>query len=352
MSVTEIGSPAATTRLSAAFRAPTEARPPIWLMRQAGRYLPEYRATRGEAGSFLDLCYNPRLAVEVALQPLRRFDLDAAILFSDILVIPDGLGQPLRFEEGVGPLLLRLEDGGDVGRLSLERMRSHLAPVYETVARLRAELPRDISLIGFSGAPWTIATYMLEGRSSREFQLAKHWAYARQEDFRALVDLLVEGIVSHLSAQVEAGADVLQIFDTWAGVFDDRGFAVWVEEPIRRIVARLKARYPRVPVIVFARGAGARFAGLAGRTGADGLGLDYTVPLAWARQTIQPETTIQGNLDPALLRLGGEAMERAIDDILAAWRGGRFIFNLGHGILPDTPPQHVAALVRRVRGEA
>lgn len=352
MSVTEINSPAATTRLSAAFRAPTAGSPPIWLMRQAGRYLPEYRATRAEAGSFLDLCYNPRLAVEVALQPLRRFDLDAAILFSDILVIPDGLGQPLRFEEGVGPVLMRLEDTADVARLSLERMRAHLEPVYETVSRLRAELPRAVSLIGFSGAPWTVATYMLEGRGSREFHLAKYWAYARPEDFRVLIDLLVEATVSHLSAQVDAGADVLQLFDTWAGVFDDRGFAAWVEDPIRRIVARLKARYPQVPVIVFARGAGARLAGLARRLGADGLGLDPTVPLAWARETVQPETTVQGNLDPAILRIGGEAMERAIDDVLAAWRGGRFIFNLGHGILPDTPPQHVAALVRRVRGEA
>lgn len=351
MPVTELHSPVATTRLSAAFRVPTGARPPIWLMRQAGRYLSEYRATRAEAGSFLDLCYNPRLAVEVALQPLRRFDLDAAILFSDILVIPDGLGQSLRFEEGVGPVLMRIEDGSDVARLSLERMRRHLAPVYETVTRLRGELPRDVSLIGFSGAPWTIATYMLEGRSSREFPLAKHWAYARPDDFRALVDLLVEAIVTHLSAQAEAGADVLQLFDTWAGVFDDRGFADWVESPIRRIVSRLKAAYPRVPIIVFARGAGARLAGFAARTGADGLGLDCTVPLAWAKTEVQPETTIQGNLDPAILRIGGSAMDRAIDDILAAWTGGRFIFNLGHGIPPDTPPQHVAALVRRVRGE-
>lgn len=350
MSVTEINSPAATTRLSAAFRAPTGAKPPIWLMRQAGRYLPEYRATRAEAGSFLDLCYNPRLAVEVALQPLRRFDLDAAILFSDILVIPDGLGQPLRFDEGVGPVLMRLEETGDVARLSLERMQAHLAPVYETVARLRAELPRDVSLIGFSGAPWTIATYMLEGRGSREFHLAKYWAYARPDDFRTLIDLLVEAIVSHLSAQVAAGADVLQIFDTWAGVLDDRGFDAWVEAPIRRIVRQLRARHPQVPVIVFARGAGARFAGLAARTGAEGIGLDCTVPLAWAKAEVQPDATIQGNLDPAILRIGGEAMARAIDDILAAWQGGRFIFNLGHGILPDTPPEHVAALVRRVRG--
>ncbi len=349
MPVTELNSSAATTRLSAAFQAPA-ARPPIWLMRQAGRYLPEYRETRAEAGSFLDLCYNPRLAVEVALQPLRRFDLDAAILFSDILVIPDGLGQPVRFDEGVGPVLMRLEDTADFAPLSLERMRAHLAPVYETVDRLRAELPRDVSLIGFSGAPWTIATYMLEGRSSREFTLGKYWAYARPEDFRVLVEILVEAVTAHLSAQVEAGADVLQLFDSWAGVLDDWGFRTWVEAPIRAIVGKLKARHPKVPVILFARGAGARFAGLAARTGVDAVALDCTVPLAWARETVQSETVIQGNLDPAILRIGGPAMERAVADILAAWASGRFIFNLGHGILPDTPPQHVAALVRQVRG--
>ncbi len=330
-------------------------RPPIWLMRQAGRYLPEYRQVRARAGSFLDLCYSPDLAMEVALQPIRRFDLDAAILFSDILVIPDGLGQMTRFKEGVGPVLMRLEETADFAALSLTRMESHLAPVYDAVAKLRAALPGEVTLIGFSGAPWTIATYMLEGRSSREFALAKYWAYARPEDFSRLIEILVEAVVLHLSAQVRAGAQALQIFDTWAGVFDDWGFRHWAEDPIARIVTRIKRTFPHVPVLVFARGAGARFDGLAERLGkADGLALDSMVPLPWARDVVQKQTLIQGNLDPAILRIGGPAMERAVRDILAAWGDGRFIFNLGHGILPDTPPQHVEALIRLIRngGEA
>ncbi len=337
------------SRLLSAFSGSCQDYPPIWLMRQAGRYLPEYREVRAKAGSFLDLCYSPKYAAEVALQPIRRFDLDAAILFSDILVIPDGLGQMTRFDEGVGPVLLRLEGPDDFSLLSLTRMETHLVPVYQTVADLRATLPREVALIGFSGAPWTLATYMLEGKSSREFALAKYWAYVRQEDFAHLVDILVEAVVLHLSLQVKAGAQVLQIFDSWAGVLDDWGFRRWVEEPIARITARLKRDFPEVPILVFARGAGAQFDGLAGRIGADGLALDSMVPLAWARDVVQPQTLIQGNLDPAILRIGGPAMDRAVNDILTAWKGGRFIFNLGHGILPDTPPQHVAALVRLIR---
>ena len=347
--MTQIQTPVSVNRMLAAFAAPNAGRPPVWLMRQAGRYLPEYKLTRAEAGSFLDLCYNPRLAVEVALQPLRRFDLDAAILFSDILVIPDGLGQPVRFEEGIGPVLLRLEDTADFAALSVERMIKHLAPVYETVDRLRTAVPRETALIGFSGAPWTLATYMLEGRGTREFHLAKYWAYARPDDFVVLIDILVDAVVEHLSAQVRAGAEILQIFDSWAGVLDDWGFRRWVETPIKRIVAKLKARHPSVPILLFARGAGARHAGLAARVGVDGVALDCTVPLPWGRESVQADTVVQGNLDPVILRIGGAAMQRAVNDILEAFGGGRFIFNLGHGILPDTPPEHVAALVNMVK---
>ncbi len=318
-------------------------------MRQAGRYLAEYRAVRAEAGSFLDLCYSPKLAADVALQPIRRFDLDAAILFSDILVIPDGLGQMIRFDEGVGPVLMRLEGTGDFAALSLRRMETFLAPVYETVSILRAKLPKEVALIGFSGAPWTIATYMMEGKSSREFEIAKYWAYARPDDFSRLIDILVEAVVLHLLAQVRAGAEVLQIFDTWAGVFDEWGFQRWVEAPLTQIVTRVKAVCLTVPILVFTQGAGARYDGLAARLGADGLALDSAVPLAWGRDVLQKQTLIQGNLDPATLRIGGSAMERAVRDILEAWNGGRFIFNLGHGILPDTPPQHVEALIRLIR---
>jgi len=352
MSVTQIQTPVSVNRLLAAFTTPNSGQPPVWLMRQAGRYLPEYKATRAEAGSFLDLCYNPRLAVEVALQPLRRFDLDAAILFSDILVIPDGLGQPVRFEEGVGHLLKRIEKAIDFSKFSVPRMLAHLAPVYETVDRLRAALPHETALIGFSGAPWTLATYMLEGRSTREFHRAKYWAYAEPDDFGALVEILVEAVVSHLSAQARAGAQVLQIFDSWAGVLDDWGFRRWVEDPVRRIATQLKALHPPVPILLFARGAGARHAGLAERVGVDGVALDCTVPLQWARESVQSGTLVQGNLDPVILRIGGTAMQRAVTAIVEAFQGGRFVFNLGHGILPDTPSEHVAALVSMVREAA
>lgn len=338
-------------RLLSAFSGPSRDYPPVWLMRQAGRYLAEYRAVRAEAGSFLDLCYSPRLAAEVALQPIRRFDLDAAILFSDILVIPDGLGQVIRFDEGVGPVLMRLEGTGDFAALSLRRMETFLAPVYEAVSILRAKLPKEVALIGFSGAPWTIATYMMEGKSSREFEIAKYWAYARPDDFSRLIDILVEAVVSHLVAQVRAGAEVLQIFDTWAGIFDEWGFRRWVEAPLARIVTQVKTACPTVPILVFARGAGAHYDGLAARLGADGLALDSTVSLTWGRDVLQKQTLIQGNLDPAILRIGGSAMERSVRDILAAWKDGRFIFNLGHGILPDTPPQHVEALIRLIRNQ-
>jgi len=340
------------SRLISAFSGPSEGSPPIWLMRQAGRYLPEYRAVRAEAGSFLDLCYSPRHAVEVALQPLRRFDLDAAILFSDILVIPDGLGQTVRFDEGVGPVLMRLEKTGDFARLSLGRMERHLEPVYETVSLLRDALPADKALIGFSGAPWTLATYMMEGRSSREFQIAKYWAYMRSDDFARLIGVLVEAVALHLLAQVKAGADVLQIFDTWAGVFDDWGFGEWVEKPIAAVIRKVRAKYPNIPILVFARGAGQHLDGFAARIGADGLALDWSVPLSWGRDVLQKQTLVQGNLDPGLLRLGGAPMERAVSAIVDSWRGGRFIFNLGHGILPDTPPQHVEAMIRLIRTEA
>jgi len=349
--VTQTFSPA-KSRLISAFSGPAKGSPPIWLMRQAGRYLAEYRQVRAEAGSFLDLCYTPKLAMEVALQPLRRFDLDAAILFSDILVIPDGLGQTVRFDEGVGPVLMRLEKTGDFARLSLGRMERHLEPVYETVSLLRDALPADKALIGFSGAPWTLATYMMEGRGSREFQIAKYWAYARPDDFDRLIGVLVEAVALHLSAQVKAGANVLQIFDTWAGVFDDWGFSTWVEKPIAAVIRKVKAKHPEIPILVFARGAGLHLDGFAARIGADGLALDWGVPLSWGRDVLQKQTLIQGNLDPGLLRLGGSAMERAVSAILEAWRGGRFIFNLGHGILPDTPPQHVEAMVRLIRSEA
>jgi len=321
----------------------------MWLMRQAGRYLPEYRATRAEAGSFLDLCYNPKLATEVAIQPLRRFDLDATILFSDILVIPHGLGQPVRFEEGIGPILDPICSAKDLKGFDVDAMIKKLSPVYETVDLMRSSIDKDVTLIGFTGAPWTVATYMIEGKGTREFIKGKLWAYSRQDEFKALIELLVEAITAHLCAQVKAGAEVLQIFDTWAGIFDDWAFKTWVEQPIAQIIKNVKSLYPTIPILVFARSAGARYDGLAQRIGADGLSLDCTVPLDWGRDVVQSQTLIQGNLDPIVLTIGGEPMKAALAKILDAWCGGRFIFNLGHGIPPQTPPENVAEMVDFVR---
>jgi uroporphyrinogen decarboxylase len=322
--------------------------PPIWVMRQAGRYLPEYRATRAEAGGFLDLCYNPRLATEVTLQPIRRYGFDAAILFSDILVMPDALGQPVRFAEGEGPLLdpIRLDE---IGRLDPDRVERHLAPVFETVATLRARLPDETTLLGFCGAPWTVATYMIAGRGTPDQQPARRAALTDPDGFQRLMDLLVEASVRYLARQIEAGADAVQIFDSWAGVLDDAEFARWVTEPNRRIVEGLRARIPGARVIGFPKGAGAMLEGYVAATGVDAVGLDWTVPLAFARERLQPVTAVQGNLDPLRVILGGRPMEEGIDRILAELGDGRLIFNLGHGITPEADPATVGRLVERVR---
>ncbi|MEJ1159710.1 uroporphyrinogen decarboxylase [Prosthecomicrobium sp. N25] len=322
--------------------------PPIWIMRQAGRYLPEYRATRAEAGGFLDLCYNPRLATEVTLQPIRRYGFDAAILFSDILVMPDALGQPVRFAEGEGPLLdpIRLDE---VGRLDPSRIDAHLAPVFEAVASIRAKLPAETTLLGFCGAPWTVATYMIAGRGTPDQGPARRAALSDPEGFQRLMDLLVEASVRYLARQIEAGADAVQIFDSWAGVLDDLEFGRWVVEPNRRIVEGLRALKPEARVIGFPKGAGAMLEDYVSRTGVDAVGLDWTVPLSYARDRLQPRTAVQGNLDPLRVILGGRPMEEGIDRILAELGQGRLIFNLGHGITPDADPETVGRLVERVR---
>lgn len=325
--------------------------PPIWLMRQAGRYLPEYRALRAEAGSFLDLCYNPELACEVTLQPIRRFGFDAAILFSDILVIPHALGQKLWFEEGRGPRLEPLQGAGDLVSLDPGRIEERLQPVFATLGRLQKSLPAETTLIGFAGAPWTVASYMIEGGSSRDFLKAKRWAYGDPEGFARLIGLLVEATAGYLIAQVEAGAEVLQIFDSWSGVWPEPEFRRWCLAPQREIVRRVKAAHPQVPIIVFPRGAGPLYAAVAEEVGADALSLDTTVPLDWAARHLQPKVAVQGNLDPALLLVGGEAQDAAVDRILEQLGEGRFIFNLGHGIDKHTPPEHVARLVERVRAQ-
>jgi uroporphyrinogen decarboxylase len=323
--------------------------PPIWLMRQAGRYLPEYRALRAEAGSFLNLCFTPELAVEVTLQPIRRFGFDAAILFSDILVVPHALGQSVSYREGEGPMLTPLRGVADIARLDPARLHDTLAPVYETVRRLAGALPGEIALIGFAGAPWTVATYMVEGGTSRDFRHTKLMAYREPDAFAALIDRLVEATVSYLLAQVAAGAEIIQLFDTWAGVLPEPAFRRWVIEPTRQIVTALREAHAELPVIGFPRGAGALYPDYLAATGVTAVSLDTGFPLGFARDVLQPKAAVQGNLDPLLLVAGGAAMRDAAAGIIAGLGGGRFIFNLDHGIVPETPPDHVAELVSLVR---
>jgi uroporphyrinogen decarboxylase len=323
--------------------------PPIWLMRQAGRYLPEYRAARAEAGSFLDLCYNPALAAEVTLQPIRRYGFDGAILFSDILVVPDALGQPVSFLEGEGPRLDPLRTPADLGRLRADATRPKFDRVFETVARLRQDLPPETTLIGFCGAPWTVATYMVAGRGTPDQAEARLWAYRDGASFQALVDLLCDVSLEYLCGQVRAGAEVLQIFDSWAGSLPDAEFQRWVVAPTKRLVAALKERHPSVPIIGFPRGAGGKLPGYVVATAVDGVSCDTSVPLALMADELSPRATVQGNLDPLLLVAGGPALATRATEILAAMRAKPFIFNLGHGIVPETPPENVATLVNLVR---
>jgi uroporphyrinogen decarboxylase len=323
--------------------------PPVWLMRQAGRYLPEYRKTRAEAGTFLDLCYTPRLAAEVTLQPIRRYGFDAAILFSDILVVPDALGQGVRFAEGEGPRLDPIRTLEDLSRLALSKTHDKFALVCETVERLRKELPRETALIGFCGAPWTVATYVVEGRGSSDQAEARRWAYRDPDGFGKLIDLLTDASIEYLSGQVGAGADALQIFDSWAGSLAENEFERWVIAPTARIVQGIRKRHPNVPIIGFPRGAAALVDRYVETTGVDGVSCDTACPLGVMRAVAKGGKVVQGNLDPLLLLTGGEALDRRVDTIRQAMGGLPFIFNLGHGIVPETPPAHVGRLVDRLR---
>jgi uroporphyrinogen decarboxylase len=325
-------------------------RVPLWLMRQAGRYLPEYRAVRVKTASFLDMCLTPELAAEVTLQPLRRFPLDAAIIFSDILVIPYALGQKVTFEEGRGPLLEPLRSADDLARLSASRVAEALAPVEAALRRVADTLPEGAALIGFAGAPWTVASYMIEGGSSRDFAAIKRWAAGDPGSFQQLIDLLVEVTSDYLVRQVDAGAEVLQIFDSWAGALTEEGLLAWALAPTAEIVRRVKTARPGVPIIGFPRGVGTQYALYAERSGCDALSLDPSVPLDWARRELQPRVALQGNLDPMLLVAGGAAMREETTRILETLANGPFIFNLGHGIVPQTPVEHVAALCELVHG--
>ncbi|KKB07808.1 uroporphyrinogen decarboxylase [Devosia chinhatensis] len=341
-------SPVAQRKLLATVLGDRQDRPPVWIMRQAGRYLPEYRETRKQAGTFLDLCYTPELAVEVTMQPLRRFDLDAAILFSDILVIPDALGQSVRFEVGEGPILEPLDVAG-IDRLDRSRALEHLQPVLETVRRLRAALPMDKTLIGFCGAPWTVATYMLNGRGSSDQWTARRFALEHPEAFDKLIDILVETSIDYLAAQFEAGADVVQLFESWALNLDETSFGRQVIEPNRRIVEGLRKRIPNAPIIGFPRGAAGNLERFARITGVNALGIDYSTPRDFVTANLPRTLPVQGNLDPLRLVVGGEGMEKEVRQIIEAWSDRPHIFNLGHGIVPDTPIAHVERLIELVK---
>lgn len=323
--------------------------PPIWLMRQAGRYLPEYREVRAKVPSFLDLCRTPELAAEVTLQPLRRFDLDAAIVFSDILIVPFALGQRVEFIEGEGPKLEPVRDVKAVAALCREGVAEALAPVYETIERVTAELPNVLPLIGFCGAPWTVATYMVEGQGSKDQAAARLMAYRDEATFQRLIDLLVDISAEYLVNQVRAGARALQIFDSWAGSLPEEQFERWCIAPTKRLVQQVKVKVPHIPVIGFPRGAGVGAERYAKETGVDAVSCDTSQPLAWVREKLQTLVAVQGNLDPLLLVAGGPQLDRRVEAILAALGSGPFIFNLGHGILPETPIEYVERLVSLVK---
>jgi uroporphyrinogen decarboxylase len=326
-----------------------QAVPPVWFMRQAGRYLPEYRALRERAGSFLDLCFTPELAAEATLQPIRRFGFDAAILFSDILVIPHALGRTVTFEAGEGPRLEPLDDGAKVGALASVPDEAVFAPVYAAVRRVKSELPAGVALLGFCGAPWTVATYMIAGRGTPDQAPARSMAYREPDAFARMIDILVETSSRYLVAQLKAGADAVQIFDTWAGVLPPREFARWCIAPTRRMVENVRREVPGARIIGFPRGAGASLARYLDEVAVDAVSIDWTAEPSFVRERVQNRVAVQGNLDPLALRAGGAALDRAIDDILENYASGPLIFNLGHGILPDTPIAHVEQTLARIR---
>jgi uroporphyrinogen decarboxylase len=340
---------ASSKSLLATLRGVRQERPALWLMRQAGRYLPEYRALRATKGGFLELCYDPEAAAEVTLQPIRRFGFDGAILFSDILVVPHALGQRLWFETGEGPRLA--PPLVDSALASLEAAPERLDAVYATVARVAAALPPQTTFLGFAGSPWTVATYMVAGQGSKDQAAARRMALSDPAAFGAIIDAIVDLSVTYLSGQIEQGVEAVQLFDSWAGSLSPAEFERWVIAPNAEIVRQLKALHPDTPIIGFPKGAGGKLAAYARGVCADAIGLDETVDPAWANDILPGHLPVQGNLDPLALVAGGPALDAAIDRILAAFPERPHIFNLGHGIVPDTPIAHVEHLIRRVRGE-
>jgi uroporphyrinogen decarboxylase len=332
-------------KLMRALAGTCETPPPVWLMRQAGRYLPEYRALRERTPSFLDMCFTPALAAEVTLQPVRRFRFDAAILFSDILVVPLALGQPVTFEAGDGPRL----DTDALGRLGDGIDHARLEPIYETIGRVKQVLASDVTLLGFCGAPWTVATYMVAGRGTPDQAPARSLAYQDPQAFGRLIDRLVAASTEYLVRQFRAGVDAVQIFDTWAGVLPPAEFARWCIEPVARMVNGVRAAIPGAPIIGFPRGAGSSLPAYVAQTGVTAVGLDWMIDPAFACAHVPPGMALQGNLDPLVLRAGGAVLDAAVDAVMAAFAGRPFIFNLGHGILPDTPISNVERMLARVR---
>lgn len=316
-------------------------------MRQAGRYLPEYRALRADKGGFLELAYDPEAAAEITLQPVRRFGFDGAILFSDILIVPHALGQDLRFEAGDGPRLS--PPLVDSALEALERSPGRLEPIYRTVENVKARLAPETTLLGFAGSPWTVATYMVAGRGSRDQAEARHLAYSDPEAFAAIIEAISDVTIDYLCGQIRAGADAVQLFDSWSGSLAPAEFERWVIAPTRRIVDALKERHPETPVIGFPKGAGEKLVAYARETCADAIGLDETIDPAWAADALPADLPLQGNLDPLALLAGGEALEKAVERILSTFSGRPHIFNLGHGIIKETPIAHVEQLLALVR---
>jgi len=324
--------------------------PPVWLMRQAGRYLPEYRAIREKAGGFLDLVFTPELAAEVTLQPVRRFGFDAAILFSDILVVPHALGQTVTFSVGEGPLLEPIEDRVGFERLAGELDHGMLAPIYQTIRLVKQALDPSVTLLGFCGGPWTVATYMIAGRGTADQAPARLFGYRDRVGMDTLIDVLVDASASYLVRQLQAGADAVQIFDTWAGVLAPEEFGRWCIEPTRRIAEHVRRQVPGAKIIGFPRGAGTMIARYVDGAAVDAVSLDWMIDRRFAQDRVQARLPVQGNLDPLALVVGGTALDSAVDVVLEAFAAGPFIFNLGHGIMPETPIPHVEQMLRRVRG--
>jgi len=322
--------------------------PPVWVMRQAGRYLPEYRALREKAGGFLDLCYTPEFAIEATLQPIKRFGFDAAILFSDILVIPDALGRSVRFDAGHGPQLDPMSID-DIDGLEPENIINHLKPVLEAVEGIRSDLPADTSLLGFCGAPWTVATYMIAGHGTPDQAPARIFAHQYPEAFERLLNIIAKCSAEYLVAQFRAGADAVQIFDSWASVLDQDQFEKWCTRPVKKIVELVRREIDNAPIIGFPKGIGSFYQDYRSHTDIDMMGLDWAMPMSFAKK-LQEQGPVQGNLDPTRLIAGGRALDEGVDVILEQLGNGPLVFNLGHGITPQTPIVHVEQMLKRIRG--